>query len=170
MRGNVETSKICSFLAVPLRVRDEMIGTLSVADIEGSIFTEAEKALLQTFADQAALALDHTRLYAQTRERLRHVEFVREVVEQVLAPSVSRSALNLIARKAAELFNADRVLVGLKPEGQDHSSSGPDIVSSRASSDRLVQLGEAPSARPARPAKACWPMTTPPGRDACVEP
>ncbi len=120
MRGNMETSKICSFLAVPLRVRDEMIGALSVADIAGRHFTDVDTALLQTFADQAALALDHTRLYAQTRQRLRHVEFVREVVEQVLAPLSLEERLNLIARKAAELFNADRVLVGLKPEGQDH--------------------------------------------------
>jgi len=142
MRGNVETSKICSFLAVPLRVRDEMIGTLSVADIEGRHFTEAETALLQTFADQAALALDHTRLYAQTRERLRHVEFVREVVEQVLAPLSLEERLNLIARKAAELFNADRVLVGLKPEGQDHLviRAGHRLVAGELG--QVVQLGE----------------------------
>ena len=66
MRANVEESKIGSFLAVPLRVRDELIGTLSVADVTGRQFSDVDTALLQTFADQAALALDHTRLYAQT--------------------------------------------------------------------------------------------------------
>src|SRR4030095_3546577 len=38
--------------------------------------------------------------------------------------------LNLIARKAAELFDADRALVGLKPEGQNHLSirAGHELV------------------------------------------
>src|SRR4029453_2561881 len=119
MRGNVEESKIGSFLAVPLRVRDELIGTLSVADVTGRQFSDVDTALLQTFADQAALALDHTRLYAQTRQRLRHVEFIREVIEQVLVPLSLVERLNLTAPKAADLFDADRAVVGLKPEGQN---------------------------------------------------
>ena len=142
MRANVEESKIGSFLAVPLRVRDELIGTLSVADITGRQFSDVETALLQTFADQAALALDHTRLYAQTRQRLRHVEFIREVIEQVLVPLSLVERLNLIARKAAELFDADRALVGLKPEGQNHLviRAGHQLVAGELG--HVVELGE----------------------------
>ena len=47
-------------------------------------------------------ALDHARLYEQTRQRLRHVESIREVVEQILVPFTLEERLNLIARKAAE--------------------------------------------------------------------
>ena len=119
MRRHVEETKIGAYLSVPLRLRDQVIGTLAVGDITGRQFTEVEAALLQTFADQAALALDHTRLYAQTRQRLRHVESIREVVEQVLVPLSLEERLNLIARKAAELFDADQAVVALKPEGHD---------------------------------------------------
>jgi|GEM_PF-254856 len=120
MRRHVEETKVGAYLSVPLRLRDQVIGTLSVGDITGRQFTEVEAALLQTFADQAALALDHTRLYAQTRQRLRHVESIREVVEQVLVPLSLEERLNLIARKAAQLFDADQAVVALKSEGDDH--------------------------------------------------
>src|SRR5215467_9387352 len=120
MRRHVEETKVGAYLSVPLRLRDQVIGTLSVGDITGRQFTDVEAALLQTFADQAALALDHTRLYAQTRQRLRHVESIREVVEQVLVPLSLEERLNLIARNAAQLFDADQAVVALKSEGDDH--------------------------------------------------
>jgi len=119
MRQAVEESKIGAFLVVPLRLRGEVMGALCVADVIGRQFTEVEVALLQTFADQAALAIDHTRLYAQTRQRLRHVESIREVAEQVLVPLSLEERLNLIARKAAELFDAEQAVVALKGEGDD---------------------------------------------------
>jgi len=119
VRGRVQASGLCAMVAVPMRVRDRVIGALSIADHAGRVFTPDEVALLQTFADQAALALDHARLYEQTRQRLRHVESIREVVEQILVPFTLDERLSLIARKAAELFEGDVVLVGLRPEGED---------------------------------------------------
>lgn len=119
MRGRVEASGLGAFLAVPLRVQARIIGALSIADRTGRRFTDVETALLQTFADQAALALDHARLYEQTRQRLRHVESIREVVEQILVPFTLEERLNLIARNAAEMFGADLALVGLRAEGED---------------------------------------------------
>lgn len=142
MRQVVETSNIGAFLAVPLRLQDKVIGVLSVADTTGRRFTEEETALLQTFADQAALALDHTRLYAQTRQRLRHVESIRKVVEQILVPFSLEERLNLIARNAAELFDADQALVGLKPEGLNHLvvRAGHGLVAGELG--QTVELGE----------------------------
>jgi len=141
MRRSAEETKVGAYLSVPLRLRDQVIGALSVGDITGRQFTEVETALLQTFADQAALALDHTRLYAQTRQRLRHVESIREVVEQVLVPLSLEERLNLIACKAAELFDADRALVGLR-EGSDQIvvRAGHHLVAGELG--HTVELGE----------------------------
>ncbi len=119
MRERVVVSGIGAFLAVPLRLEDRIIGAVSIADRTGRRFTEVETGLLQTFADQAALALDHARLYEQTRQRLRHLESIREVVEQILVPFTLEERLTLIARKAAELFEGDMALVALRPEGED---------------------------------------------------
>ena len=142
MRRVVEATGMGAFLAVPLRLQDKVIGALSIADTTGRRFTDVETALLQTFADQAALALDHARLYQQTRQRLRHVESIREVVEQILVPLSLDERLNLIARKAAELFEADLALVGLRPEGRDELvvRAGHHLVAGELG--QRVEMGE----------------------------
>ena len=141
-RRRVEQTGNGAFAAVPLRVQGRPIGALSVADTTGRVFTEVEVALLQTFADQAALALDHSRLYEQTRERLRHVESIREVIEQILVPFSLEERLNLIARKAAELFDADLALVGLRSESEDHLVIRAGYQLYEGELGQRVELGE----------------------------
>jgi PAS domain S-box-containing protein len=55
-----------SLLAVPLQAKGELIGVLSVGDRVGRVF--------QAFADQAAIALENSRLYGDLREALHRVE------------------------------------------------------------------------------------------------
>ncbi len=52
-------------LAVPLTVKDQVIGALSVRDRTGRVFDAEEVQLAQAFADQAALALENARLFAE---------------------------------------------------------------------------------------------------------
>jgi signal transduction histidine kinase/ActR/RegA family two-component response regulator len=61
-------------LAVPLRTKKSIIGALSIADEPGRVFTPAETALLQAFADQAAVALERARLHEQTEARSAEIE------------------------------------------------------------------------------------------------
>ena len=100
-------------LAVPLIYKDAVIGALAVGDREGRVFGAEEIALAQAFADQAAVALENARLYEQTRQRLRQLDSLREVVEQILVAFSLEERLTLVARNAAALFDADRALVAL---------------------------------------------------------
>lgn len=60
-----------ALLAVPLIVHNDVIGVLEVVNKrDGSIFTEEDVRLLSTFAAQASIAIDNTRLYQQTNEAL----------------------------------------------------------------------------------------------------
>jgi len=56
-----------AMVAVPL-VRDRVFGVLLVADSTGRTFGDAEISLVQTFAEQAALALDNARLHDEVRQ------------------------------------------------------------------------------------------------------
>jgi two-component system, NtrC family, sensor kinase len=69
---------IRSFLVAPLVARGSATGVLAVSYDVPRDFSEAEVTLLETFADQAALALENARLYqeAQAREA-----FIRNVIE-----------------------------------------------------------------------------------------
>ncbi len=114
VRTGIEQATHLAVVAVPLIAKDAVIGVLSVGDAEGRIFSADEIRLAQAFADQAALALDNARLYTETRDRLRHLDSLRGVVEQMLVPISLEDRLTVIAGKAAELFGAERATIALR--------------------------------------------------------
>src|SRR4029450_8850108 len=59
-----------TFLAVPLRQQAEFIGGLIARRIEVRPFTPAQIKLLETFADQAVIAIENVRLFNQLKESL----------------------------------------------------------------------------------------------------
>ncbi|HET7876478.1 MAG TPA: GAF domain-containing protein, partial [Methylomirabilota bacterium] len=78
-RQRLEQAPYRSVLAVPLSVKDRIIGALAVGDSEGRVFGGDEIRLAQAFADQAALALENARLYAEATRRQREAEELAHV-------------------------------------------------------------------------------------------
>ena len=66
-----------TYLVVPLRQQRELIGTLSARRTEVRLFTPAQIKLLETFADQAVIAIENVRLFKELQAR------TRELVESV---------------------------------------------------------------------------------------
>ena len=58
-----------TFLAVPLRQQGELIGSLGARRTEVRPFTPAQIKLLETFADQAVIAIENVRLFQELKER-----------------------------------------------------------------------------------------------------
>jgi two-component system, NtrC family, sensor kinase len=75
-------------MAAPLRVGDRAIGVIEVFHHEVHQFTAAEEELLVALADQAAIALEHARLYegleTMVAERTRELDRQKRFVEVVL--------------------------------------------------------------------------------------
>ena len=78
----LEESSTEAAVAVPLRVQGRIIGVLGISDAAGRVFSPGEIALLQAFADQAALALENARLFA---EQQRAEEAVRDAHDRLRA-------------------------------------------------------------------------------------
>jgi len=80
-----------SMLSVPLRVGDSAIGAINILRRDPHHFSDEEEAVLVALADQAAIALEHARLYQRlegmvaerTRELDRQRRFVEVVLEQL---------------------------------------------------------------------------------------
>ena len=77
-----------SMLAAPLRVGDRVIGLISVFRRDVHAFSDSDEELLLALADQAAIALEHARLYAELEsmvaERTRELDAQKRFVEVVL--------------------------------------------------------------------------------------
>jgi GAF domain-containing protein len=59
-----------SEMALPLRARGELIGVLDVQSVQPGAFQQEDIQVLQTLADQVALAIDNARLLQQAQESL----------------------------------------------------------------------------------------------------
>ena len=73
-----------TFLIVPLRQQSELIGGLFARRTEVRPFTSAQIKLLETFADQAVIAIENVRLFKELEDRNRQLS---EALEQQTATS-----------------------------------------------------------------------------------
>jgi PAS domain S-box-containing protein len=71
-------SGLRSMLAAPLIVGDQAIGALTVLRSDVHHFTAEEESLVSAFADQAAMALEHARLFSSVRTYSERLEAMVE--------------------------------------------------------------------------------------------
>ena len=102
------------FLFVPLRQQGELIGSLTARRTEVRPFTPAQIKLLETFADQAVIAIENVRLFKELDERTH--ELTRSVgelkalgeVSQVVSSTLDLEAvLTRIVSHAVQLSGTD---------------------------------------------------------------
>lgn len=81
----VTTEELVALLGVPLVIRGEAVGALFAADRAERTFQADEIALLNAFADHAAVAIDNARLYEESRTALQELQVAYRKVERAQA-------------------------------------------------------------------------------------
>jgi signal transduction histidine kinase len=98
------TSGFHSWLAAPLRLQGEFIGSLIARRIAVRPFTPAQIKLLETFADQAAIALENVRLFQELKESLEQQTATSEILGVIASsPTDIQPVLDAVAASAARL-------------------------------------------------------------------
>ncbi len=100
---------IRAVIAVPLLVKERAIGVLVVGDEAGRVFDAEEICLAETFADQAALALENARLYEEAQRSLADL---RTAQEQLVRDTTMRALGELASGAAHHLNNLMAIVLG----------------------------------------------------------
>ena len=103
-----------TFLIVPLRQQGELIGGLNARRTEVRPFTPAQIKLLETFADQAVIAIENVRLFNELKESLEQQTATSEILGVIASsPTDIQPVLNTVAKNAARICGADDAFIRL---------------------------------------------------------
>jgi two-component system, NtrC family, sensor kinase len=96
-----------TFLLVPLYQQGELIGSLNARRSDVRPFTPAQIKLLETFADQAVIAIENVRLFNELKESLEQQTATSEILGVIASsPTDIQPVLDTVAKNAARLCEA----------------------------------------------------------------
>jgi DNA-binding response OmpR family regulator len=143
-----------SEIALPLRIGEDIIGVLSVQNVEESTFAQRDINTLQTLADQLSVAINNARLLG--RLEATHQELVRIKTYEAIATATGE-AIHWVGNKAAPipgsvervredlsryLAMANTVLAGAPPELREHKFAQMLAQAAEDLADQGIDINE----------------------------
>src|SRR6202165_353230 len=101
-----------SFLGAPVQAMGKMYGNIYLTEKRSAPeFSEEDEESLVILATQAGVAIANATLYAQTHQRERWLDALRDITGNILAGSDADSLLAAIAEHARDLADADSATI-----------------------------------------------------------
>ncbi|HET7890483.1 MAG TPA: sensor domain-containing diguanylate cyclase [Candidatus Sulfotelmatobacter sp.] len=106
-----------SELAIPLMVRDEVVGVLDCQSDRLDHFDQETIELLTLFSTQASIALQNARLYSLERQRARQLEAINTIAQQSTAVMELEDLLVRVCVVIQKAFQVAHVSLLLRDDG-----------------------------------------------------
>ena len=132
--SNPDLLETRSEMALPLKIKERVIGVLDVQSVHPAAFSDEDLGILQILADQIALAIENTRLLAQSQQALAELQSVYR----------QRTRQDWIEYSSAETkaYSFDRVRVKpvkkVQTNGQNGNQTGDAKITSDPDGHHLV--------------------------------
>jgi GAF domain-containing protein len=116
--GARDVDPLRTTLSVPILKGDELLGVITIYRLEVKPFTEHQIALVETFADQAAIAIEHVRLLTDLREALQQQTAMADVLRAISRSTFDLpSVLSTLVEAAVRLCEADQGTIAREQDG-----------------------------------------------------
>lgn len=117
LSGHVVSDAESDVVAVPIRLRDQVIGVIDGRKPDGTSWSEDEIGLLQALTDQFSTALEGARLYEATQRRAAREGAIREIADEMQRATDIDSLLRITAEALNRTLHSSRVYVRMvEPE------------------------------------------------------
>ena len=110
-------------LAAPLLLNDSAIGSIHIRRLKVSPFSERQIKLLETFADQAVIAIENARLFREREAGSRDLAALHDVTAAASRSLEIKPVLDEVVKKITEIFHFDAVRIFLFDETHETLNS-----------------------------------------------
>ena len=104
-----------SAIFAPMIRDNTVIGAIGVANFKPKVFSDKQVALIKSFADQAVIAIENTRLLSELRKSLQQQTATADVLKVISRSAFHlQSVLDTLLNSAARLCQADHSFIFLR--------------------------------------------------------
>jgi len=103
-----------STLAIPIKVRDQVIGVIDGLKPQGAAWTQEEIDLLQTMTDQLSTALESARLYQDTQRLAAREQTINTVTARIRSVPTVNAILQRTVEELGRAFGASRASIRME--------------------------------------------------------
>jgi GAF domain-containing protein len=114
--GNGALKWIRSFCVIPVVHSDRVIGFINLHSTHAGTYHAGQVEIMEAFADQAALALPHAWLYAQSQENARQIAMLNQISRAAFGASSLVEMLEIFVNGLGDVFLMDGAYLTLWDE------------------------------------------------------